>query len=182
MKTGRGRRATLHPPLHLPSISKAPNDNLGWLPSPKFPCPELKGDGMYWCFRTVVLEKTLENSLDSKEIQPVNPKGNQSWIFIGRTEAEAEAPILGLHGTKGWLIGKDPDAGKDWRQKEKRTAEDEILDSILDSMDMNLSKLQEGSTCYGATKPMSHNYWACASEPVPCNKRSHCNGKPTHCN
>ena len=68
-----------------------------------------------WCFWTVVLEKTLESPLDCKEIQPVHPKGNQSWIFIGRTDAEAESPILWLPDVKTWLIGKDPDAGKDWR-------------------------------------------------------------------
>ena len=134
-----------------------------------------------WCFRIVVLEKTLENFLDSKEIQPVNPKGNQPWIFIGRTEAEAEAPILGLHGAKSWLIGEDPEAGKDWRQKEKGKQRMRWLDSILDSMDMNLSKLQEDSTCHGASKPTCHNYWACALEPALCNKRSHRNEKPTHC-
>ena len=94
-----------------------------------------------WCFRIVVMEKTLENPLDSKEIKPVNPKGNQSWIFIGRTDAEAEAPILWPPDAKSQCIRKDPDAGKDWRQ-EKRTTEDE-MDGILDSMDMNLSKLRE---------------------------------------
>ena len=67
-----------------------------------------------WFFWTVVLEKTLESSLDSKEIQSVNPKGNQSWIFVGRTDAEAETPILWPPDVKNWLIGKDPDAGKDW--------------------------------------------------------------------
>ena len=66
---------------------------------------------------TVVLEKTLESPLDCKEIKPVNPKGNHSWIFIGMTDAEAEAPILWLPDVKNWLTGKDPDAGKDWRQK-----------------------------------------------------------------
>ena len=71
-----------------------------------------------WCFWTVVLEMTLESSLDSKEIKPVNPKGKQSWI-IGRTDAEAEAPILWPPDMKNWLIGKDPDAGKEWRQEEK---------------------------------------------------------------
>ena len=68
-----------------------------------------------WCFWTVVLEKTLESPLDFKEIKPVHPKGNQSWIFIGRTDAEAEIPILWSPDVKNWLIGKDPDAGKDWR-------------------------------------------------------------------
>ena len=69
-----------------------------------------------WCFWTVVLEKTLESPLDNKEIQPVRPKGNQSWIFIGSTDAEAETPILWPPDVKSWLIWKDPDDGKDWRQ------------------------------------------------------------------
>jgi len=76
----------------------------------------------------VVLEKTLKSPLDSKEIQPVNPKGNQSWILIGKTEAEAEAPILWTPDMKSWLIGKDPDAGKDWRRKENGTTEDEMVE------------------------------------------------------
>ena len=91
----------------------------------------------------VVLEKTLESPLDCKEVKPVNPKGNQPWISIGRTDAAAEAPILGPPDAKSWLSGKDPDTGKDGRQKEKRVAEDKILDSITNSMDMNLGKLQE---------------------------------------
>ena len=78
-----------------------------------------------WCFWTVVLEKTLESPLDCKEIQPVNCKGNQSWIFIGRTDAEDEAPILWPPDAKNWLIWKDPDARKDWRQK--GTTEDETV-------------------------------------------------------
>ena len=77
-----------------------------------------------WCFWTVVLEKTLESPLDSKEIQPVHPKWNQSWIFIGRTDAEAL--ILWPPDAKNWLIGKDSDAGKDWRQEEKGMTEDEM--------------------------------------------------------
>ena len=77
-----------------------------------------------WC---VVLEKTLESPLDCKEIQPVNPKGNQSWIFIGRTDVEAETPILWPPDSKSWLIWKDPDAGKGWGQEEKGTTEDEIV-------------------------------------------------------
>ena len=81
-----------------------------------------------WCFWTVVLEKTPESPLDCKEIQPVNPKGNQSWIFIWITEAEVEAPILWPPNSKNWLIGKDPDdAGKDWRQEEKGMTEDEMV-------------------------------------------------------
>ena len=80
-----------------------------------------------WCFWTVVLEKTLENPLDSKDIKPVNPKGNHSWMSIGRTDAEAKAPIFWLPDVKNWLIGKDPDAGKDWRREEKRMTEDEMV-------------------------------------------------------
>ena len=80
-----------------------------------------------WCFWTVVLEKILESPLDCKEIQPVYPKGNQSWIFIGRTDAEAEAAIFWPSDVKKWLFGKDPDAGKDWRQEEKGMTEDETV-------------------------------------------------------
>ena len=79
-----------------------------------------------WCFRTVVLEKTFESPLDCKKIQPVHPKGNQSWIFIGRTDAEAQTPKLWLPDAKKWLIWKDPDGGKDWRW-EKETTEDEMV-------------------------------------------------------
>ena len=79
------------------------------------------------CFWTMLLKKTLERPLDSKEINPANPKGNQSWIFIGRTNAEAEAPILWQLYGKNRLIGKDPDAGKDWRQEEKGVTEDEMV-------------------------------------------------------
>ena len=91
----------------------------------------------------MVLEKTLESPLDCKEIKPVHPKGDQSWVLIGRTDAEAETPILWPPNVKNWLIGKDPDAGKDWRQEEKGMTEDEMLDGITDSMDMSLSKLWE---------------------------------------
>ena len=80
-----------------------------------------------WCFWTVVLEKTLESLLNSKEIQPVHLKGNQTWIFIGRTDVEAETPILWPPDAKTWFLGKDPDAGKDWRQEEEGTTEDEIV-------------------------------------------------------
>ena len=78
-----------------------------------------------WCFWTVVLEKTLESPLDCKEIQPVHPQGNQSWIVIARTDAEI--PILWPPDAKNWLLGKDPDARKDWKQEEKGTAEDEMV-------------------------------------------------------
>ena len=86
----------------------------GWLPKT-------------WCFWTVVLEKTLESPLDCKEIQPVHPKGDQSWVFIGWTDAEAETPILWPPDVKSWLTGKDPDAGKDWGQEEKGMTEDEMV-------------------------------------------------------
>ena len=81
-----------------------------------------------WCFWTVVLEKTLESPLDCEEIQSVHPKGNQSWIFIGRTDAEAETPIPWPPDAKNRLVGKDPDAGKDWSQEEKETTKGEIVE------------------------------------------------------
>ena len=89
-----------------------------------------------WCFRIVVLEKTLESPMDSKKLKPVNPKGNQPWIFTGRTDAETEAPILWSPDAKNQLTGKDPDAVKDWGWEEKGMTED-------DSMDISLSKLQD---------------------------------------
>ena len=96
-----------------------------------------------WYFWTVVLEKTLESPLDCKESQPVHPKGDQSWVFIGRNDVEAETPIIWPPDAKSWLIWKDPDAGKDWGQEEKGTTEDERLDGITDSVDMGLGGLQE---------------------------------------
>ena len=80
-----------------------------------------------WSFLTVMLEKTLQSPLDCKEIQPVHPKGNQSWIFFGRTDVEAETPILWPPHARNWLIWKDPDAGRDWRQEEKQMTEDEMV-------------------------------------------------------
>ena len=80
-----------------------------------------------WFFQTVVLEKALESPLDCKEIKPVNPKGNQPWIFIGKTDAEAEVPILWPFDAKSLIVGKDPDAGKDWRQEEKGATEAEMI-------------------------------------------------------
>ena len=96
-----------------------------------------------WCFQIVVLEKIHTSPLDCKEIKPVNPKGNQPWIFIGRTDAEGEAPVLWLPDVKTRLFGKDPDAGKDGRQNEKETTEDETVGWHYRSMDMSLSKLWE---------------------------------------
>ena len=86
-----------------------------------------RGETKNWCFWTVVLEKTLENPLDCKEIQPVHPKENQSWVFIGRDDVEAETPILWPPDVKNLLLGKDPDAGKDWRQEEKGMTDDEVV-------------------------------------------------------
>ena len=96
-----------------------------------------------WWFWTLVMKKTLESLLDWKGIQPVNPRGNQYWIFIGRTDAEADTPIFWPPDVKNWLIGKDPDAGKDWRWEEKGMTEDEIVDGITDMMDMSLGRIQE---------------------------------------
>ena len=94
-----------------------------------------------WCFWTVVLEKGLLSPLDRKEIQPVHPKGGQSWMFIGRTDVEAETPICWPPDAKSWLIWKDPDTGKDWGQEEKGTKRLRWLHGITNSMDMGLGRV-----------------------------------------
>ena len=147
-----------------------------------------------WCFWTVVLEKTLESPLDCKEIKPVNPKRNQSWIFIGRTNAEAEvdAPILWPPDAKSQLIGKDLDAGTDWRQEEKGTTEHEMVgwhhwfNGHEFEQNLRDSEWQGSQACCspwsrkesdtterlndnGETKPMNHNYWGCTLDHKSCN-------------
>ena len=123
-----------------------------------------------WCFWTAVLEKSLESPLDCEELQPVHPKGNQSWIFIGRTDVEAETPILWPPDVKNWLIGKDPDAGKDWRWEEKGKTEDEMVH-------MSLSKLQEfvddreawRAAVHGVTKSQTwQGNWTELKPSKPC--------------
>ena len=96
-----------------------------------------------WCLRTVVLEKTPQSPLDSNEIKPVNLKGNQPWILIGRTDAEAEAPVFWSSDANRWLTGKVPDAGKDWGQRRRGCQRMRCLEGITDARNMNLGKLQE---------------------------------------
>ena len=113
-----------------------------WFPQCVCPAVGLKKK-KNWYFWTVLLEKTFESHLDCKETQPVNLSGNQSWIFIGRTDAKTETPILRPPDAKNWLIWKDPDAGKDWRHEENGTTGMRCLDGITALMDMSLSNLWE---------------------------------------
>ena len=111
-----------------------------------------------WCFWTVVLEKTLESPLDCKEIQPVHPKGDQSWVFTGRTDVEAETPVLWPPDVKSWLIGKDPDAGRDRGRRRRGRQRMRWLDGITDSMGMGLSKL---GVCDGQGGLACCDSWGC---------------------
>ena len=147
MLLGKSRGQLQVAPERLNRLDQSGNHKEGWAQK-------------NWCFQTVMLEKTLEGPLDCKAIKPVSPKGNQPWVFTGRTDTEAEAPILWPPDAKSWLTGKDPDAEKDWGQEEKRMTEMRWLDGITDSMDMNLSKLWDivedrGAWCakiHGVTK------------------------------
>ena len=117
-----------------------------------------------WCFWTVVLEKTLESPLDCKEIQPVHSKGDQSWVFIGRSDAKAENPILWPPHAKSWLIGKDSDAGRDWGQEEKGTTEDEMagwhhqLNRDEFGWTPGVGDGQGGLACFMASQRVGHNW------------------------
>ena len=108
-----------------------------------------------WCFSTMVLDKTLESPLDCKEIQPVHSKGNQSWIFIGRTDVEAETPILWLPDAKSWFFWKDPEAGQDWRKEEKERQSIRWLDGI------NNSRSSLRLMCIKSVMPSSHLILCC---------------------
>ena len=128
-----------------------------------------------WCFWTVVLEKTLESPLDCKEIQPVHPKGNQSWIFIGRIDAEAETPIVWPPNSKSWLIWKDPDAGKDWRWEEKGTTEDEMVGSRLNGHEQAPGDSEDQEAWRAAvhgSQRVRHD-WVTEQQQEPPKKKTH---------
>ena len=148
-----------------------------------------------WCFQYVVLEKTLVSPLDSKEIQLVNPKGNQPWIFIGRTDAEAEAPIHWPPDGKSWLIGKDPVLGKIEGRRKRGRQRMRSLDGITDSMDMSLSKLRVlvmdweslaycspwGCKDSDMTERLYWTVWACSlsgSSVCGFSRQEYCSGLP----
>ena len=128
-----------------------------------------------WCFWTVVLEKTLESPLECKEIQPVYPKGNQSWIFIGRIDAEAETPTVWPPNVKSWLIWKDPDTGKDWRWEEKGTTEDEMVGWWLNGHEQapGDSESQEAwrAAVHGSQR-VRHD-WVTEQQQEPPKKKTH---------
>ena len=132
-----------------------------------------------WCFWTVVLKKILESPLDCKEIQPVHPKGNQSWIFIGRTDAEAETPVLWPLDEKKWLIWKDPDAQKEWRQEEQGMTEDKMVGwyhrlnehefeqalGVGDGKGGLVCCLPWGSMAADTTERLNWKVWLCCYKP-----------------
>ena len=109
-----------------------------------------------WCFWTIVLEKILESPLDCKEIQPVHSEGDQPWDFFGRNDAKAETSVLWPPDAKSWLIGKDPDAGRDWGQEKNGTTEDEMAEWLTDSMDASLNELWELVIDRGAWRTAIH--------------------------
>ena len=127
-----------------------------------------------WCFWTGMLEKTLESALDCKEIQLVYPKGNQSWICIGRIDVGAETPILWPPDANNWLFGKDPDAGKDWGQEEKGKERMSWLDGIAEWIDMSLSKLRELLMDRKAWHPAVHGVTKSQTQLSDWTETEHC--------